>query len=428
MINKIVVLLILMLLGMAKVNAQNWDTISLKDWNKGAYNDIVFATANHGFIIGDSNLFIATMDAGRTWIERTPIDDFTNPNRKRNKDFKQMLFLNDTLGFMRSSYELFQSKDAGKSWKSILNGTGGVLQMNIFNNTLSVFSDEAFGTLLTSVYSVEHDTFTYVGGGFFPIYSLEKVIRLNDSIKIVGKDSGKLFIYHHPNRELSKVYDPSVDGLVNLKVLDLFFINEDTGFASFNYILLKKTTDGGKTWFTDSTFNNSSVISTSKVFSWANDNLYLSSVNFQGTNFIHKFNRDLSIWEDEATFINKTGGFGHSNFAGIAGNGEGLFSVFEGDILGYKTKWNLIKSLKHNTKAKFKVYPNPSNGKLYILQLKSTANRQFKIYNVQGKLTKVVDLDEGQTELKFDRNGIYFLRLEKDGITIGHQKVIIQSL
>ena len=417
----------LLFIGLANVNAQNWDTTSLIDINHGIYNDITFINASHGYIIGDSNLFLETKDAGKTWVHRSPLEDFTNPNRRRNKDLKQIFFLNDTMGFMRSSYEFFQTRNAGETWEVAISNNGGFISMELFNNQLTVFSDQAFGTLLTSVYSEEHDTFSYQGGGLFPVYTIEKLLRLSDSIIIVGKDTGCIFIYNVNSRKITKTYDPADDGLGFIKIKDIFFLNQDTGFASLNYIFLKKTVDGGKTWFTDTTFNNASTtVATTKVFSLANGELYVNSIDFPATNFIHKYNRNTRKWEYETEFKDNNLGFGYDNYAGIAGNGTGLFTVFEKDILGYKTDWNYIKSIKKSIREELKVYPNPSNGLINIEQITKTIGSQYSIYSLDGKLLEDGIIKDRITKVKIENAGMYFLVLKSNGSIIGHSKIIIE--
>ena len=55
---KIGLILSLLFIGLANANAQNWDTTSLIDLNKGIYNDITFINASHGSIIEHSKIII----------------------------------------------------------------------------------------------------------------------------------------------------------------------------------------------------------------------------------------------------------------------------------------------------------------------------------------------------------------------------------
>lgn len=414
--------IVLFSIGLANTMAQTWFTTTLKPPSQGNYNDIVFVSNHHGFILGDNNIFLETWDAGKTWSNNSPFKE-----SEKDKSTKKMIFLNDTLGFFMTNFFLYQTKNEGKTWEVANYGGYGVKDMDVFQGQFTVYSDQAFGQLLTSQYSVEHDTFSY-NSGFFPIYTLEHVRYVGDSNLVYSKDSGRIYLSKDFGKTAIKVYDPMDDGLQHIRIADIHFLNKDTGFASLNYVWIKKTVDGGKTWFTDTNFNFISKNSvTTKVFSMANGTLFLNAVSFNATNYFYKFIRATTGWERETQFADANLSYGSENYAGIAGNGTGLYSVFMNDTLAYKTEFDHIKNISKMEENKFTVYPNPSKGN-FVLHgtIENNEMYHWRIVDALGQEVELMDINSSPFSFHIHQKGIYFAWLMKGSEILGQQKLIVE--
>lgn len=74
----------------------------------------------------------------------------------------------------------------------------------------------------------------------------------------------------------------------------------------------------------------------------------------------------------------------------------------------------------------YKVYPNPSNGNVYIDAPSSIFEQSYKIYDVSGKAILTGKLSEGNNfiDLRNNLNGLYYIQI-KNGTNLYQQKIVI---
>ncbi|MDY0216509.1 MAG: YCF48-related protein [Bacteroidales bacterium] len=205
-----------------RVAAQTPVNDGWSEMGNASYNSEIFSMAfvdsNIGYAVGSGGAYLKTTDGGTTW---------TAQNIGVVLDLKQIIFRNDTLGYMHGSHGGHLSKflrtiDGGISWVEIPS-TGGAAIYNMF------FLSDSVGWLAC-------------GSKYF------KTTNRGDTWDIT----------------LKSAYNT---------IFDINFISSDTGFlASNSSNYLQRTTDGGNTW----EISNSDYISDIEFPS--SDNGYISKL------------------------------------------------------------------------------------------------------------------------------------------------------
>ena len=196
---KLLVITSLLGLGVCSAFAQ-W---TLQPSPTGAYlYDVQFADRQHGWIVGDSSVFLRTTDEGVTWTKQT-LGNFT---------LYRMKFLNPSLGWIVGCTK-------GKR-SLILKTTDG-------GNVWAVQDSSYEGIYLQSVSFVDSLHGWVVGSAYYPDTSG----RINRTT-----DGGASWL--------------AVDSPHVAWPNDIFFVDASRGFAVDHYGEIAKTTDGGVTWQT----------------------------------------------------------------------------------------------------------------------------------------------------------------------------------
>jgi photosystem II stability/assembly factor-like uncharacterized protein len=169
----------------------------------GAYlSDVQFAGRQHGWIVGDSSVFLRTTDAGSTWTKQT-LGDF---------GLWKMKFLTPSLGWIvghtkgKSSLVL-KTTDGGNSWTVQDSSYAGIGLQGVS------FVDSLHGWT--------------IGSAYYPDTSGRIYRTTNGGASWLAADSPHVA---WPN--------------------DIFFVDTSRGFAVGEYGGIVRTTDGGVTWQT----------------------------------------------------------------------------------------------------------------------------------------------------------------------------------
>lgn len=95
-----------------------------------------------------------------------------------------------------------------------------------------------------------------------------------------------------------------------------------------------------------------------------------------------------------------------------------------GDEITYD--WTFITSTEKNTEARFKIFPNPSNGEIQLEGF--DLGTEYFIYSITGQILEQGKLTTGNERINIEKYSgtMVFVQLQKNGIVLSSQKVIVQ--
>ena len=382
--------------------APGW-TLCFNTNNGYEFSKIFTLNENQAYVVGDSGLFLRTMNGGWTWEQYQ-----TNTT----SNFIDVQFINDSIGFISGENgTLIKTTDGGNTWNSCVTNTSlNLTGINFINNN--------FGWVAGSLSS------------FIP--------EPNDTgIILKTTDGGNTFT-------LSKSLNASVQKVAAYNV--------DTCIAICNYTseFILRTTNSGSTWQEIQLASVGYQLSSIAIFSSGltyvspdGDPLYQSNDfgatwNSMNTFIAEQYPLDLSFPSPQ---IGYTAGFdamdgwgsvcstrngGHTckyeietvaNFVtvsfcndsiGYAATGDGI--IFKHGIL------TDVNSLKQPNKPNIIVYPNPAIDKITLELSGMTQDGNLTIVNMEGQQILTRQITELKTQLDISSLpiGVYFVRLSND--------------
>jgi photosystem II stability/assembly factor-like uncharacterized protein len=278
------------------------------NWNKFVINSdttisqIHFLNENTGWAGSFQGKFYKTTNAGINW---------TSTNLPPSAILYDIFFLNENTGWFTSSNSVYRTTNSGQNWQTI---SGGL------NNSHNIqFTDVNKGILITG----DKLYFTANGGANWSQSSgnnsnlISTKLTSTGVICGVGKN-GKIIRGTSVEAGLNTI---SVDVSNNSSINDVSFINENTGWAVGNSLILK-TTNGGNLWIKhDSVGNfdyvkffdeNTGIISgsgliartTNKGVNWSYTNV--SGNNFNDFSFPNSLTGYVSSYSGSTHYIYKT--------------------------------------------------------------------------------------------------------------------------
>ena len=398
-----IILLLLILIGCNMANAQ-W--IQLNSGTAESLNEILFPTADTGYVVGNNGTVLKTTDGGANW---------NSLSTGFNVNFHELYFI--------SAYEGWVVGDSG----SVCHTTNGGLGWNCS------FPDSAQKINLHSVFALNSNT-VLIGG----------VNNSNEGYLAKTTNGGSS--WQIANLE-SYIWD------VDIKKIGL--VNDTTGYAiTRGYVL--KTSDSGANWYITDTasvhagemFN----VLEDLAFFPNNDTLYVcgwyggyfgKTVNggdgWQHNNSIGYQNYNLDFINTQTGYI---GGWGQvhkttdggATFVDASGGSSDLFwdiySIdFTDEWTGYACGDNgkILKTGNGGTtsvqqfsdsKPTITVYPNPTTGKINF-----SVHTNLQLTNLTGKI--IADRKNVNTlDLSEQPAGIYFIALtDNNGQVVQRSKI-----
>jgi len=110
------------------------------------------------------------------------------------------------------------------------------------------------------------------------------------------------------------------------------------------------------------------------------------------------------------------------NVNGISGNVD--LDSYHGTVAEFNQMLQDIASIHVNLNTDFRVFPNPSHGKVHISSARSKLNK-IEVYNITGQLLQVSSLknsvDKQVFHLNIPQKGIYFIKITD---TLGNVSVV----
>jgi len=279
------------------------------------YNSIHFPSENIGYIVGTRGIVLKTTDAGNTW---------NFDNQHNCNDLLSVHFINDTLGYIYTGYNLFKTINGGNSWTTISFNCNGYFgshhsQFCTFKNNAWVcggmrLGNDHFPGPLAPIISRDIGycvVYTDVVDEFVSIYSM------HDSIMFLGTSYNNL--YRRSSSGTSVIY-------VGQKFIKFSFPVANIGFALNDSGKVFKTINNGDTWTMlnigasmpvksvyFSSLNNGVLIGkTGTIFKTTDSGITWDSLNIGTTNNLN-----------EVFFTNDTTGY-------IVGDNESIFKTIDG--------------------------------------------------------------------------------------------------
>ncbi len=274
----------------------NWSVMSVVA-NLSFYG-VRFANANYGWVVGDSGRIMRTSNGGMNW---------TTQVSGTNQTLRSVFFINALTGWVVGDSVILRTTNRGVNWN-----------MQTANNMKSFYS----------VYFLNSDTGWITG---------------NSTLKTTNGGDDWLVEINQTNGGRS-----------------IFFVNASTGWYVGRVYTLKKSTDGGETWYSG-LFNNEKIsppaIYTSICFINENTGWFTSAHSFGGR-IMMTIDNGLSWITDYPTTQDRSlyGVFSKSARIGWAVGENG--TILKRDALtGIENIGNKIPS----SYSLYQNYPNPFN-------------------------------------------------------------------
>ena len=374
----------------------------MAQWNKSASQPnlslykVDFPALNAAYAIGDLGALYKSIDAGMTWTEHYNFGPFSSLSDVR--------FINADTGFVTVGWGQMITFDGGINWSNL----GSFPKVKICGNML-----------YTSY--VSHDT-TYIqksddyGGTWSVLYHHFEVGAQAFLLSFINADS---VFFINPN-ELEQAYK-TTNGFLTVDTVNIFtgdltlqeefdFKNMDCGFLYGSWGSLSHPTkawnnpvnlDGfGVLPVLDLAFTPSKIYASSlygKIFVSGNDGMTWTPQNITDTA------PAMSV-----AFLNEN--------RGIA-VGKGFYYTINGG--------NSTTIHNPQLKSQFKIYPNPTNGKVNLEYPFEIKVQNIHLMDVTGRKIKAFFKNEKVLNINDIPRGVYFLSIQtKAGVV--NEKIILK--
>lgn len=403
----------------------NWYQQFLPYLGSKQINDIIFLDSLTGFAIASRNVnqdtssILRTTNGGDNWQII-----FTQSSRR----FSKIKFANNSTGFISGGNGsgtpyLYKTTDGGNSWSTVPGATLG----NAFWGDMSVINVDTIW--LTDDNSLNGGVFFTSNGGVNWIQQLNigssnpnRLYMVNSRIGFIAEDFN--YLRKTTNSGVNWTVVPGADGF-----LDMHFVDTLTGWKSYG--LMKKTTDGGNSWFTQTLPSGGQLLSSGMgKFSVLNrDTIWGVGGQIQaGVSTIRGI--IFRTVDGGASWLFQTPDTSYGNFnyyhIQFADRNHGwAYTTVKGihTTTGGDPIWiTAIEQISSEVPKEFKLfqnYPNPFNPNTKIkFQLLKQGNAEIVIYDVTGKrIQKLLNekLSAGEYEMDFNASGLssgtYFYKL-----------------
>jgi|GEM_PF-3057895 len=226
----------------------NWSAVTS---GAATVNNIYFASATHGFLVGGSNLY-ETNNGGQSWAQ---VESPTTAVLLR------LFFPSENVGYMVTDGDgIYRTNDAGATWTQTITPNSISDPWNAIH-----FVDDNTGYLCGGIGRINKttdggETWVNMATGFgqelFTCFSPSK------EIAYFGAGGGKIF--KTENGGIS-VFQQTT--LIPSLIQKLYFLNDDVGFACSDNGVMLKTIDGGDNWIPKPT-NTTELLTDIHFINW----------------------------------------------------------------------------------------------------------------------------------------------------------------
>jgi photosystem II stability/assembly factor-like uncharacterized protein len=428
----LIILIFLSLQIMIGSNAQ-W-TIKHLDETLFTYDNVIkFKNDTFGLFMGSNSVILKSNDAGDTWNQI---------NLETQINIKDFQFIDDTIIYAVGDYYtgvgenltsiLIRSSDNGDTWDSLINFAHKQLySLWFFNNDSGMVS--GFDGIYRTVDAGQNwDTVWSIIQFGYRYGSLEQIFF---STSQIGYAIGEARTQNNTEDLVDHFILKTINSGITWDTIEtfpsiltsLYFINQDTGFIGTETSTVLKTLDGGDTWseiqITNYYNSISSIHFISNMNGFATGSPYATIPEEPTSFFISKTIDGGLTWESYDTigiplnsiyFLNDTVGFVSGLFCLIMKSNV----IIKGLPDNYP--WYLVGNVSVEGgdiyNSLIKVYPNPTNGILFLKINDAIGSIQtIKIMDTTGKVYKIIEpiIDNEFIHLDISdiESGIYFIQV-----------------
>jgi len=409
-----------------------WYQQFMPNLNGASINDLTFVDSLTGFAVtnvSSSNSYIfKTTNGGDNWF-------FTYNS---SVPFQRVEFINSTTGFVNANYDtLYKTTNGGNNWNTIL------LPMDLFSNDMAVLNQDTIWLVHSE--PLTGGVFLTTNGGANWVQQLALGISNPDHIYMFN---GRIGFISRTNSYIRKTTDGGQSWFVlvnNKSFNDILFVDSLKGWYALDSV--RTTTDGGLNWQTQvlpyGTYNGG-YLNYSYIFKFSSinrDTIWgvggrIAYPNTQLRGLIYKTINGGDNWLFQlpdtnigigqylfVKFINKLNGWAYSY--------NGVHTVTGGDSIWYFGIQKISSEIPKDFAIK-QNYPNPFNPRTVIpYSLKSAGYVRIIAYDILGReVQRLVDQKQsaGEYEVdfmgKFTATGVYFYRMTVDPSTGSGQAFI----
>ena len=355
---------------------------------------MAFPSNEVGYALQERVGLLKTTDGGDTWTQ------LSNTFFTVSRDF--LVLDEDNLIVPYNSSGPQRSADGGETWEPLF-------PSDIQDSTF-VFHVEQLPSgrlvLMGSVHGAYSDddgetwNVIYHGLSSFP----RSMVFLDDQTGFVGSDGGRIFATTDGGESWTQVVDGdwSTQPMRNLIPID------DTTLYTEVSGIRRCTSDGGATWSEEACngFSSPGDLIVAPDGTYYSGRFSFSSVN--PTNIQRSVDQGQT-WESIATFCVA------SVPGAITPNGRYLFLYGNAGLLA-RVDLNPVGTddIQPRDISAAKVYPNPTNGQLWVELPAETASAQLVLYNLQGQqvLRQMANSTQATMDVSTLPKGLYVLRVQ----------------
>ncbi|MBK5212380.1 MAG: T9SS type A sorting domain-containing protein [Flavobacteriaceae bacterium] len=391
--------------------------------------DIVFPNNSHGAlyalnedivnVVTDDGIFYRTTDGGLTWSDYDSGVD---------EDFFDMTFQDNLVGFaVGTNGSILKTTDGGQTWVSINSGTSEILTSIAVNIENSIWIGGSNGTLL---HSIDGGINWQMNNSVTP-ETIHSIKFKDENIGYFAGNNGTLFYTLNTGTDWESINTGTNDDLFSISITDSYVhllsgTAEDFFYRAEYRFLIYYTTqyvsyhmDGflgegvGGLFFKEDLVGYR--ISAEACL------CDICTLQIDKTEDFFTWNPELSYNTNAANCI-ASAYFGKMVFA----SDEVTYLLYGKRI--FKANGDFVNTDDFNKNNAFTIYPNPSTNGKFNLKINSTNTQglSLEVIDIAGKkIYAENDLKENNTiSLPNISEGIYFIKLLKDGKMVANQKLI----
>ncbi len=365
------------------------------------------------YAVSEKDLVLKTTNAGANWIRQK--------EAVGSRSLQAIWFLNENTGFVAGEYDntmyigvISKTTNGGANWKDTIIASTGFRSI-CFVNANTGFAGGSANTTFSPMYKTTNAGVTWFST-VINAYNIYDIDFINESTGwAAATATGGEAVLKTTDGGINWSIVSSIGGSISLCSID--FANANTGWISGNMGnpyrgLLRKSTDGGVTWIQQTNHNTNliwQVFFLNENTGWAAGEPQLFQKTTNGGINWNLQSSPAAWWIWDVKFFNENVGWASGSQGKIfhTTNGGGPVSV-----QNISTEMPSSFSLSQN-------YPNPFNARTKIsFKLPVAGLSALKVFDITGKEVATLvneKLPPGTYEITFDgsglNSGVYFYRL-----------------
>ena len=398
----------------------NWST-NAKKFTSASLGDLAYTGRDTIIVVGYKNIY-RTTNQGLTWESRYSGDTI---------NFRKVFFIDKNTGYAAGEFgKLCKTTNNGKNWTSINTGFIDRFMLDI------TFINQYTGFISTGYNGHIYKT-TNEGMNWAPVTNPREgnffFIKFYGNVGYTGSFSNNIFRTTNYGENWTTVLDnPATSSCV----MDLTFINSNTGFATLNDGHIYKSTNSGLNWFDHLQINwgcglyninfineNTGYLISGIPIGGGRSEIFCTTNG--GNNWV---NQPIPFGVYPATLNSVV--FLDANTGFAVGDSGVVLKTTTGGFVGLHNISVEIPSTHYLSQN----YPNPFNPSTNVkFSIVKAGDVKIVIYDVMGREVQTLvneRLNAGTYEVKFDgsmlTSGVYFYKMVSEGFTETKRMVLIK--